>query len=87
MHAPNALVIPLLPRLSHQREQLWEAISRMSFSQLTERVDNDGIVATLGRVPLRRATDTDTDDLAGATLAQFMSAHGVGDQCPLRIRG
>ena len=87
MHAPNAFVIPLLPRLSRQREQLWEALSRMSFSQRTARVCNDGIVATLGCVPLRRATDTDTDDLAGATLAQFMSAHGVGDQCPIRICG
>ena len=57
----------------------------MPFNQRTARVDEDGIVATLDGVPLRRAADT--DELAGATLAQFMSAHGVGDQCPIRIRG
>ena len=57
----------------------------MPFNQRTARVDEDGIVATLDGVPLRRAADT--DELAGATLAQFMSAHGVGDQCPIRICG
>ena len=84
IHAPNAFMIPLLACPARQRKQLWKAVSGMSLRQRTERVDNGCIVDTLGRVAMRRATDI--DDPTGATLAQFMSAHGVGDQCPFYIR-